>query len=59
MNQQIYQFLREIPKEKIVSYKTLAEYFGTSPRAIGKIMNNNSQPNDFPCYKVIKSNGEI
>lgn len=59
MHEQIYQFLRKIPKGKVISYKTLAEQFSTSPRAIGKIMKCNKDPERFPCYKVIKSNGEL
>jgi O6-methylguanine-DNA--protein-cysteine methyltransferase len=39
MYKKIYQFLRRIPKGKVISYKTLADFFCTSPRAIGKIMN--------------------
>ncbi|MEI6773547.1 MAG: MGMT family protein [bacterium] len=59
MKQIIYQFLKRIPKGKVVSYKTIAECFGTSPRAIGKIMNSNKDPDTFPCYKVIRSDGDI
>lgn len=51
--------LRKIPKGKVVSYKTMAEYFSTSPRAIGKIMNCNNDPETFPCYKVVRSDGQI
>jgi methylated-DNA-[protein]-cysteine S-methyltransferase len=58
MKEAIYQFLQTIPAGKVISYKTLADYFETSPRAIGKIMNSNHDPETFPCYKVVKSNGE-
>lgn len=59
MKDKIYRFLQSIPKGKVISYKTLAEYFSTSPRAIGKIMNCNSDPDRYPCYKVVKSDGHI
>lgn len=59
MKETIYQFLQTIPAGKVISYKTLADYFGTSPRAIGKIMNSNRDPESFPCYKVVKNNGEL
>ncbi len=59
MKQNIYQFLNKIPKGKVISYKILAEYFNTSPRAIGKIMKNNKEPDRFPCYKVIRCDGYI
>jgi O-6-methylguanine DNA methyltransferase len=59
MNQAIYQFLKRIPEGRVISYKTIAEYFGTSPRAIGKIMHSNKEPERFPCYKVVRSDGEL
>lgn len=51
--------LRKIPKGKVSTYKILAEYFKVSPRLIGKILSKNSYPKKFPCYKIVKSNGEI
>ncbi len=51
--------LRKIPKGKISTYKILAEYFKVSPRLIGKVLSKNPYPKKFPCYKIIKSNGEI
>lgn len=59
MKKLIYQFLKTIPKGKVISYKTLAEYFSTSPRAIGRIMKSNQETERFPCYKVIRSDGQI
>ena len=51
--------LKKIPKGKVTTYKLLAEKCNTSPRAIGKIMANNQDPIGCPCYKVVKSSGEI
>ena len=51
--------LRKIPKCKVTTYKVLAEKCKTSPRAIGQIMKYNRRPERYPCYKVIKSSGEI
>ena len=36
--------LRKIPKGKVVTYKEMARVCKTSPRAIGRIMANNSDP---------------
>ena len=36
--------LRKIPKGKVVTYKEMASVCKTSPRAIGRIMANNSDP---------------
>ncbi len=51
--------LKKIPKEKVTTYKELARACGTSPRAIGRIMANNKDPINYPCYKVVASNGEL
>lgn len=59
MKQAIYQFLKKIPQGKVISYKTMAEYFDTSPRAIGKIMHSNKESENFPCYKVVRSDGKL
>lgn len=53
------KLLKKIPKGKVVSYKELNRIADTSPRAIGMIMRNNKEPEKYPCYKVIKENGEI
>lgn len=59
MKETIYQFLKSIPQGKVISYKTMAEYFGTSARAIGQIMKNNKEADKFSCYKVVKSDGKL
>ena len=52
---EIYKFLQTIPKWKVVSYKTIADKFGIHPRYAGRIMNQNQEPDKYPCYKVIQS----
>ena len=51
--------LKKIPKGKVATYKELARVCHSSPRAIGRIMANNSDPITYPCYKVVASNGEL
>ena len=51
--------LKKIPRGKVVSYSELARKCRTSPRAIGRIMANNSDPIGCPCYKVVKNNGNL
>ncbi len=51
--------LKKIPRGKVVSYSELAKKCRTSPRAIGTIMKNNKDPVGCPCYKVVKSSGDI
>jgi len=58
INQKIFSYLKKLPKGKITTYKFLADKFHTSPRAVGMILKSNKDKS-VPCYKVIKSNGEL
>ena len=58
LTQKIFSYLKKLPKSKIVTYKFLAEKFGTSPRAVGAILRNNKDKT-VPCYKVIRSDGKL
>jgi len=51
--------LKNIPKGRVVTYKEVARICKTSPRTIGRIMANNSDPVGYPCYKVLASNGDL
>ena len=51
--------LKKVPKGRVTTYKELAKATKTSPRAIGQIMRHNKEPDKYPCYKVIKSDGSI
>ena len=59
----VYKILKRVPKGKITTYKKIAKKMQTSPRAIGNALNKNPFPgtlkNQFPCHRVIKTNGEI
>ncbi len=51
--------LKKVPKGMVVSYKELARACKTSPRAIGRIMASNKEPDKYPCYKVVYANGDV
>ncbi|MBI3420447.1 MAG: MGMT family protein [Candidatus Sungbacteria bacterium] len=51
------RLLKKIPKGRVATYKELARVCKTSPRAIGRIMAHNADPEHFPCYKVVASSG--
>ncbi len=51
--------LKKVPKGMVVSYKELARACKTSPRAIGRIMASNKEPDKYPCYKVVHANGDV
>ena len=55
---QVFEFLKKLPKGKVITYGELAKIFGTSPRAIGRILHSNKDPK-IPCYKVIFKDGRV
>lgn len=55
----VLMLLKKIPKGKVTTYKELARAAKTSPRAVGAILRNNKYPQRYPCYKVVRSSGEI
>ncbi len=58
--QELYLLLQSIPKGKITTYKILAQKLNVpSARAIGQALKHNPDPIKYPCYRVVKSNGEI
>lgn len=59
MHNQIYKFLRKIPKDKVISYKQIWQIFGLHPRLVANILSRNQSQDIFPCYKVINSNWKI
>jgi len=57
----VYAELIKVPKGKAITYKALARRAGNqnAARAVGILMKNNKQPEYIPCYKIVKSNGEV
>lgn len=59
IKQHLYNFLKLIPQDKVISYWTLANIFCVSPREIGIIISQNTEQSLYPCYKVINADGTI
>ena len=61
MKEKVYEFLRTIPKGKVVTYGQIAEYLGNKKlaRVVGNILHNNPNENKYPCYKVVNGNGNL
>lgn len=53
--------LKEIPEGKVTTYKDLAEALGdtAAARAVGTIMAENRQPEEYPCWRVVHADGRI
>ncbi len=56
----IQLLLSKIPKRKVTTYKELARAMGTKGyRYIGNLLHENPEPDKYPCYKVVKSDGTV
>ena len=58
LREKVFEFLKNLPRGKVITYGELAKIFGTSPRAIGRILHSNKDPK-IPCYKVVFANGKV
>lgn len=59
--QKVYEYLKTIPKGKVVTYKQVAEHLGNKglARVVGNILHKNPDGDEYPCYKVLNSKGEL
>lgn len=59
--QDIYDYLKLIPKGKVSTYRQIAEYLGNPRlcRAVGNALHKNPDPIGQPCYKVVSSSGAL
>ena len=56
----VYEEVKKIPKGETRTYKQIAEAVGTKAyRAVGQALKKNPDPENIPCYRVIKSDGSI
>lgn len=61
MKEKVYEFLRTIPKGKVVTYGQIAEHLGSKrlSRVVGNILHANPDKDKYPCYKVVDRNGKL
>lgn len=60
LKQKIYEKLKQIPKSNVITYKELANACNSKAyRAVGSFMKHNKDLKNIPCYKVVKSNGDV
>ena len=57
----VQQLLLKIPRGKVVTYAELARAMGKprSVRAVGTWCGKNPEPDRFPCFKVVRSDGGL
>jgi O6-methylguanine-DNA--protein-cysteine methyltransferase len=59
IDQKILEYLLEIPKGKVSTYKRIGERFWVHPRKVAAVMRYNKNPEIYPCYKVISESGKL
>lgn len=57
--QKVWQVVEKIPRGQTMSYGQVAKLASTSPRAVGRILHNNPNPDQYPCHRVIRSDGTL
>ncbi len=58
--QAVYDLLLKIPKGKVTTYKEIAHKLNCKAyRAVGNALHNNKEPDKYPCFKVINSDGRL
>jgi methylated-DNA-[protein]-cysteine S-methyltransferase len=56
----LQQLLHQIPRGRVTTYKELAKAMGTKGyRYVGHLLHINPEPDRFPCFKVVKSDGTL
>lgn len=57
--QSVFEYLRTIPKGKVVTYGQIAAAIGNPKmsRAVGNILHTNDNPDYYPCFRVVNSSG--
>jgi len=59
-NQKVYKICQKIPREKVSTYKEIANKLNSkSYRAVGNALNKNPYAPKVPCHRVINSNGNV
>jgi len=56
-----YDLVRQIPQGKISTYGAVARALGdiVASRAVGRMMNQNPDADDMPCYKIVHSDSKL
>ncbi len=61
MKARVYDFLKTIPRGKVVTYGQIAEQLGNKGlcRVVGNILHRNPDPAQIPCHRVVNHRGEV
>ena len=61
MTEKVYEYLKTIPKGKVVTYGQIACFLGNKhlARVVGNILHKNPDSKSIPCHRVVNSKGEL
>lgn len=61
MKEQVYEFVRNIPRGKVATYGQIALHLGNRnfARAVGNILHGNPDPEHIPCHRVVNAQGKL
>lgn len=61
MKENVYAYLKTIPKGKVTTYGQIAQHLGNKhfARTVGNILHDNPDPSQYPCHRVVNSRGKV
>ena len=61
LKEQVYEFVKNIPRGKVATYGQIALYLGNRnfARVVGNILHRNPDPEHIPCHRVVNAQGKL
>ena len=61
IKENVYEFVRNIPRGKVATYGQIALYLGNRnfARVVGNILHSNPDPEHIPCHRVVNFQGKL
>ncbi|PIR61526.1 MAG: cysteine methyltransferase [Candidatus Pacebacteria bacterium CG10_big_fil_rev_8_21_14_0_10_44_11] len=53
----VLDLVGQIPKGKVSTYLEVAQAAGAHPRQVGRILHTNTNPERYPCHRVVHADG--
>lgn len=53
----VFSLIKQIPKGFVSSYKVVAQAGGVNARQVGRLLHTNTNPEIYPCHRVVHSDG--
>ena len=61
MKEQVYEFVKTIPRGKVATYGQIALHWGNRnfARVVGNILHGNPDQENIPCHRVVNALGKL